>query len=321
MRAFFILVSTLALATLLPALAAGQIKVAPSKSYTAPTLNRNSTQDLKSQQSPDNQAQKPSLWLKSASPSSSIMNGLSPQQKARFEKAQKSLQNMTRSLEGGVAGGGGNEHEADFVSLARILIQHLQQNEKRSSDALGFPLEEFQTAIDKTEVHCVADPNLMALMRELKKTAFFTTDPFRINLDCELYEAQKKNGDLGPITIFHEYMRAIGKDSSAYETSSKLMIAFFDLQIVRSDLLIDSGIAKCYRVLSSLESGAIPPQFQSVYEFGLGRAIAKCLAKEGFNLKVKPSMSSADIIEFLGRISLKTLSQFNQSVTSVLKRP
>lgn len=49
-------------------------------------------------------------------------------------------------------------------------------------------------------------------MRSLKKAAYYTYADNRINLDCDNYLMLKKNGDLGHITIAHEYMRAAGKE-------------------------------------------------------------------------------------------------------------
>lgn len=161
--------------------------------------------------------------------SSDLFEGLNQDQRARYENTSKSIRQMVRVASGGVAGGGGNEKEGDFVSLARILNRHLAKDKIKTSQAFGFDIGEYQEAIDTTEVHCAADPNVLMLMRELKKVALFTTQPFRIQLDCENYENAKKNGDIGPIAIFHEYMRSIGRDTSAYEASSKLLLVFYNV--------------------------------------------------------------------------------------------
>lgn len=245
-----------------------------------------------------------------------LEEGLSSNQISRFKETIRFVRESVQAR-GGVAGGGGNEKEGSFVSLARILLQHLLKNEVRSSEILGINISEFQTAIDRTEVHCAANPELLSFMRELKKVAFFTTSPLRINLDCENYESAKKNGDLGAIVIFHEYMRTIGKDTSSYETSSKLPLAFNGMASIKEDLLIDPAVVSCFETFKKIQRDVS----WSGYLFGLGHQLGFCLQDQGLNQAVDPNVTGLSRIKTLSGAIGRDLTEFNRIVTSVLRRP
>lgn len=214
--------------------------------------------------------------------------------------------------------GGGNEKEGDFISLARIINQRLEKSSQKSSEMLGFDIVELKNAIDVTDVHCAIGDTL-TLMREIRKTAYYTKTNNQINLDCDNYEAAKKKGELGPITIFHEYMRAIGKEGSEYGISSKLLLVFFDMGQLKGELLIDSGIVKCYNEFKVAREPSLGPD--SGFRDMFGRQVARCLAEQGLNEKVNRTNSSAEIMSKLGNVIERDLSNFNAIVSSLLRRP
>jgi len=144
------------------------------------------------------------------------------------------------ALAGGAGDGGGNEVEGKFVSMAKELYEKLSKDIIPVERILGINLSLFNESILKTGVHCINDLNQLNKVRGLKKAAFYTSANNRINLDCERFDEMRKNGELGPVVIFHEYMRANSDEGDEYKYSSRIPEALKFLGI--SDIYIESLI-------------------------------------------------------------------------------
>ncbi|MEQ1664190.1 MAG: hypothetical protein ABL927_02300, partial [Bdellovibrionales bacterium] len=142
-----------------------------------------------------------------------------------------------------------------------------------------------------------------------------------INLDCENYYKAKSTGELGYITVFHEYMRALGKEGSEYGTSSKLFLALQVLGFTEEPSAIDPSLRLCYNE-NNISHPLHSSTFEDVLEMELGRNLVKCLFKQGFTNKSDKEISSGAIIQKLGRQAIRgqTIFDFSNLVNSLMSR-
>jgi hypothetical protein len=169
------------------------------------------------------------------------------------------------SKEGAGSSGGGNPQEVKFIGQARSLHIKLMKI-KDASVVLGIDLEDFKLAIDSTEVHC-AFPPFKEIMKTKDKLAYFDSKTHSIYLDCPNFDLLKNSGDGYSAVVFHEYMREVAGENSAYQVSSKILplLETSARQQKKDDCADVSGLLKDRRDLDffSIESAIEEVKFLS----------------------------------------------------------
>jgi hypothetical protein len=114
-------------------------------------------------------------------------------------------------------GGGGNFTAADFIATARDLKVRLTL--AQAWPKLGVTPFEYERAVNETRVFCAVGESLKNLAQK-KFDAFYEPKNKTILLNCDSWK--KDFPGTMHRTLFHEYMRVLGKETSSYEISSKL---------------------------------------------------------------------------------------------------
>ncbi len=221
---------------------------------------------------------------------------------------------------GAGSSGGGNEIEGDFASIARRIYISLMKKPLPSEAILGIRLFEYLHGLDTIEPHCAVD-DILKTMRELRKKAYYFESTGNIHIDCDLYYQAKEEGELGPITVFHEYMRAIGKESSEYQISSKLDIALENVGANRDLFSYHKAIVTCHekfqetaRILRGIHSkhghtGAM-----------LQMATMKCFKDNKFNKKVDVTIQTFEFRKAISSMKSDiSLRDFAELMTKFVK--
>lgn len=217
---------------------------------------------------------------------------------------------------GGDGSGGGNEIPGIFVTDARALYQILAAKKQLVNTTLGIDIEEFKTAIDTTAVNC-AFGDVLEIIRDQKKSAYYLAARKSVYLDCDTYYDAKKKGEMGPVTLFHEYMRRLDKEGDEYLVSSKLrslVVPGAEMEF----LVIDPGVQLCYESLKLPNN--VDYHNNYAINISIGRDIVKCLISQGFTKK-KVGIGSAKIIIKLGSLRGANLKVFSENVVQLLRRP
>jgi len=114
--------------------------------------------------------------------------------------------------------GGGNFTAAKFIALAREIKVTLTMADAWAK--IGVSASDYERAISQTSVVCASGNSLKGLVKN-QQHAFYEPSKKTIYLNCEIWN-QKINTGM-KVTLFHEYMRVLGKEDSNYEVSSRII--------------------------------------------------------------------------------------------------
>ena len=113
--------------------------------------------------------------------------------------------------------GGGNFEAADFVASARSLQGEISASEAWAN--LGVSSLDFEKAITSTHVYCAAGARLQRMMNS-KFNGFYEQSVNSIYLVCPQWSSPLSANQ--KMTLFHEYMRVLGREGADYSISSQI---------------------------------------------------------------------------------------------------